>query len=86
MDDSTSPIEADQAPAPIEYTKEKNTELKLNPSKIFSGKREDFDGFLQDVILYLNINKQIYDDDKRVSFVLSFMNEGDAKSWKAQYV
>jgi hypothetical protein len=31
------------------------------------------------------INKKIYDDDlKKIGFFLSFMNEGDAASWKEQ--
>jgi hypothetical protein len=31
------------------------------------------------------INKKIYKDDlKKIGFFLSFMNEGDAASWKEQ--
>ena len=63
----------------------KPIELKLSPPKAFTGKREDLKKFLQDVKLYLHVNKKIYDnDDKQISFALSYMNDGDAASWKEQ--
>ena len=35
--------------------------------------------------LYLFVNEKIYDHPaKKISFALSFMNEGDAVSWKEQ--
>jgi len=34
---------------------------------------------MQDVIVYTTINKEIYDnDDKKIAFTISFMNDGDA--------
>ena len=66
---------------------EKTTELKLNPPKSFSGKREELDDFILDAKLYLSVNEKTYDDDKKkIAYVLSFMNEGDAKSWKGQFL
>ena len=63
----------------------KPTELKLSPPKSFTGKREDLKKFLQDVKLYLHVNKKIYDnDDKQILFALSYMNDGDAASRKEQ--
>ena len=60
-------------------------EVKLNPPKQFTGKREDLKKFLQDVELYLRVNEKIYDTNlKKIAFTLSFMNEGDAASWKEQ--
>ena len=60
-------------------------ELKLSPPKAFTGKREDLKKFLQDVKLYLHVNKKIYDnDDKQILFALSYMNDGDAASGKEQ--
>jgi hypothetical protein len=57
----------------------------LNQPKPFNGKREDLKKFLQDVKLYLLINQKIYDEDiKKISFALSFMNKGDAASYKEQ--
>jgi hypothetical protein len=64
---------------------ERKGELKLNQPKPFTGKREDLKKFLQDVKLYLLVNEKIYDNDvKKISFALSFMNEGDAASYKEQ--
>ena len=64
---------------------EQRGELKLNHPKPFTGKREDLKKFLQDVKLYLHVNDKIYDHPaKKISFALSFMNEGDAASWKEQ--
>ena len=62
-------------------------EVKLNPPKAFSGKRTELKRFLQDTQVYLTINKEIYDnDDKKIAFVLSFMNEGDASAWKEEFI
>ena len=70
----------------IDLTPErKHTELKLNQPKPFTGKRDDLKKFLQDVKLYLVVNEPIYNTDlKQISFALSFMNEGDASSYKEQ--
>ena len=64
---------------------ERKGELKLNQPKPFTGKREDLKKFLQDINLYLHVNDKVYNDDiKKISFALSFMNDGDAASWKEQ--
>ena len=63
----------------------KTKEVKLNPPKPFDGKRENLKKFVQDRELYIMINKKMYDDNiKKIGFFLSFMNEGDAASWKEQ--
>ena len=65
----------------------KTSELKLNRRKPFTGKRTEFDDFLQDIELYLDINEDIYNTDKKkISYALLFMNQGDAKSWKGQFI
>ena len=75
-----------EAPAP-QTTTTKATELKLNQPKPFTGKRNEIDDFLQDVALYLEINDEIYNTDKKkIGYTLTFMYEGDAKSWKAQFL
>jgi hypothetical protein len=39
------------------------------------------------VQLYLAVNDDVYNmDKKKIAFTLSFMSEGDAKSWKGQYL
>jgi len=62
-------------------------EVKLNPPKPFTGKRTELKRFMQDVIVYLTINKEIYnDDDKKIAFTMSFMNDGDAGAWKEEFL
>ena len=57
--------------------------IKLNLPKDFSGKREDLKKFLQQVNLYMDVNMKIYHNNMtKIAFVLSFMDEGDASSWK----
>ena len=63
------------------------TELKLASPKPFTGNREDLNGFLLDLNLYLTVNNEIYDTSfKKIGYALSFMTSGDAKSWKDQYL
>jgi hypothetical protein len=65
----------------------KTQELKLNQPKAFGGKRDELTEFVQDVQLYLAVNDDVYNTDKKkIAFVLSFMSEGDAKSWKGQFL
>ena len=65
----------------------KMKEVKMNLPKSFTGKRTELKRFLQDCQVYLMINRDIYDDDdKKIAFVLSFMNEGDAGAWKEELV
>src|ERR1700678_4568433 len=79
------PTPAPMADVVMNDNDSKIKEVKLNPPKPFDGKRENLRKFIQDGELYLMINKKIYDDDlKKIGFFLSFMNEGDAASWKEQ--
>ena len=60
---------------------------KLNLPKPFTGKRHELKKFLQDVLLFLLVNKKIYEtDEDRIVFALSFFEEGDAASWKEQMI
>ena len=66
---------------------EKTTEIKLNPPKTFSGKQTDLNKFMQDVTLYLAVNQEVYNnDEKEITFFLSYMTEGDAVSWKEEFL
>ena len=61
--------------------------IKLNLPKDFSGKREDLKKFLQQVNLYMDVNVKTYHNDMaKITFILSFMDEGDASSWKEQFL
>ena len=72
---------------PPEPLTHKPIELKLAAPKPFTGNREDLNGFLLDLNLYLTVNREIYDDSfKKIRYALSFMTTGDTKSWKDQYL
>jgi Retrotransposon gag protein len=61
--------------------------IKLNPLTPFTGKRSDFMLFMQDVFVYLKVNKTTYDNDnKKISFILSYLTGGDAAVWKQQFI
>ena len=67
----------------LTYLNERRIEIK--PTKTIYWKREDLKKFLQNVRLYLYVNEKVYDNDtKKISFALSFMNDGDAASYKEQ--
>ena len=62
-------------------------EVKLNPPKVFSGKRTELNKFLQDVLVYLTVNREVYNNnEKKIAYLLSFMTEGDAASWKEEFL
>ena len=59
---------------------------KLKTPTPFSGKREDLQKFLQEVKIYLLVNADAYPNDlDKILFVLSYMSEGDAASWKEEF-
>jgi Retrotransposon gag protein len=42
---------------------------------------------MQDVFVYLKVNRLIYDnDEKKISFILSYLADGDAAVWKQQFI
>ena len=64
-------------------------EVKLNLPKVFSGKRTELElnKFLQDVFVYLTVNKEVYNNnEKNIVYLLSFMTEGDTASWKEEFL
>jgi hypothetical protein len=61
--------------------------IRLNPPTPFTGKQSDFILFMQDVYVYLKVNRLIYDnDEKKISFILSYLAEGDTAVWKQQFI
>jgi Ty3 transposon capsid-like protein len=61
--------------------------VKLNQPKPFTGKRSDFVLFMQDIYVYIKVNRLIYNDDKKkISFILSYLADGDAAVWKQQFI
>jgi hypothetical protein len=67
--------------------KPRPTELKLKQPVSFNGKRDELDNFVQDILLYLGVNEDIYNNDrKKIGYALTFMDKGDAKSWKTAFL
>ena len=59
---------------------------KLKTPTPFSGKREDLRKFLQEIKIYLLANGDAYPTDlDKVLFVLTYMSNGDANSWKEEF-
>ena len=62
------------------------TKKKLKMPIPFSGKKRGPSKFLQEVKIYLLVNSGIYTSNlDKVLFVLSYMTEGDANSWKENF-
>ena len=62
-------------------------ELRVNTPTPFEGDRSKLRTFLLNCKLYLVINREIYNhDDKKITFVLSYLTEGDASMWKNQWL
>ena len=62
-------------------------EARMGVPTPFSGKHGDLKKFLITCKMHLQANWAIYDnDEKKVVFVLSFMTEGDAATWREQWL
>ena len=62
-------------------------EARMGVPTPFSGKRGELKKFLMTCKMHLQANRAIYDnDEKKVVFVLSFMTEGDAATWREQWL
>jgi hypothetical protein len=61
-------------------------EIRIVFPKTFDGKPKNLRKFLQDASLYLQINEGTYDNDfKKIGFILSLI-DGEALTWKEQYL
>ena len=62
-------------------------EARMGVPTPFSGKRGDLKKFIMTCKMHLQVNRAIYDnEEKKVVFVLSFMTEGDAATWREQWL
>lgn len=74
------------APSTTPSTTSANVKKKLKTPTPFSGKREDLRKFLQEIKIYLLANGDAYPTNlDKVLFVLSYMSDGDANSWKEEF-
>src|ERR1700678_3077300 len=68
-------------------TSNETKDLRINPPTHFSGNRDDLDNFIQDCMLYLTLNRAVYEiDKKKIIFMLSYMTGGTARAWKEAFV
>ena len=62
-------------------------EAKMAMPREFSGKRTDLNRFLMSCMAHPVVNKDTYQtDEKKIGFVLSLLNEGEAGAWKEQFI
>ena len=62
-------------------------EYGLNKPTPFSGDRTNVKVFIQECLVYIDMNKEIYVTDKvKIGFVLSYMNKKEAKDWRKLYL
>ena len=62
-------------------------EYGLNKPMPFSGDQTKVKAFLQECLVYINMNEGIYTTDKlKIGFVLSYMNKKEAKDWRELYL
>ena len=60
--------------------------LKMNTLTSFSDDRKKLDNFIMECDIYLQMNKGVYDTDKKkIIFVLSYIKDGTAKAWKQSF-
>ena len=72
---------------PAPQTSASTKEYGLNKPMPFSSDRTKVKAFLQECLVYININEDIYTTDKlKIGFVLSYMNEKEARDWHELYL
>ena len=72
---------------PVPQTSASTKEYGLNKPTPFSGDRTKVKAFLQECLVYIDINEDIYTTDKlKIGFVLSYMNEKEARDWRELYL
>ena len=65
----------------------KPTELKLGQPSAFDGETTKARAWLNTMQIYLHINKKVYgDDEKMITYALSFMAEGAAGLWATTFL
>ena len=70
------------APAPPSAASTKITEIRIRCPDEYDGKAETAQAWLDSVRLYLLINHALYyDEDRKITFALSYMKKGSAAIW-----
>jgi hypothetical protein len=62
-------------------------EIRLNLPSVFDGSRNKFKHFHQATLLYLSVNRHIFQtDEQKIAFVLSYLAEKEAAQWRDSWV
>ena len=78
--DPVEPMTSHMNPAPQKNTHTK--EYGLNKLTPFSSDQTKVKAFLQECLVYIDMNEEVYMTDKlKIGFVLSYINEKEAKDW-----
>ena len=83
----TFPLLPPPLPAPpvTITTTTKPIKLWIGTPKAYDGSFETSRQWLNAVQLYLLVNEDIYNNDKKIAFVLSYMTKGSALTWAATF-
>jgi hypothetical protein len=76
----------DYLPTPINMTTPSKDALKGNKPTPFTGDRHKLDDFIADCNLYLTITAPKAEGATKKAWFLTFIQGGEASSWKTQYV
>ena len=68
-----------------DMTNEKTTEVRGGKITPFSGKRENLEKFLETIGLHLILNR-IRNDEDKIAFTLTYLEGGDADSWRTAFL
>ena len=63
----------------------RTTEIKGGKITPFAGKRETLEKFLETIGLHLILNR-VKDDEDKIAFTLTYLEGGDADSWRAAFL
>ena len=68
-----------------DLTEKRTTEIKGGKITPFAGKHETLEKFLEMIGLHLILN-QVKDDEDKIAFMLTYLEGGNANSWRAAFL
>ena len=72
---------------PVPQNSTHTKEYGLNKPTPFSGDQTKIKAFIQECLVYIDMNKEVYTMDKlKIGFVLSYMNKKEARDWRELYL
>ena len=85
--DPVEPITMTSYMNPAPQNSAHTKEYGLNKPTPFSGDQMKVKAFLQECLVYIDMNEEVYTTDKlKIGFVLSYINEKEAKDWQELYL